>query len=137
MLRTFAESGREETNTFFKKRQSKTPVPTYTSTNTALITSQFFVWTFFFFFSNHRKFFKVPNSDAQMYYVSDLEVCQSFVTLSADLPAVAQGLVRGAGAGREKRGGLREISQPCPSPLVPPWGRCMDYPQAIGVHWAT
>lgn len=59
---------------------------------------------FFFFFPNHRKFFKVPNSDAQMYYVSDLEVCQSFVTVSADLPAVAQGLVRGAGAGRGGKG---------------------------------
>lgn len=29
MLRSFAESGREETNIFSKERQSKTPVPTY------------------------------------------------------------------------------------------------------------
>lgn len=55
-----------------------------------------------------------------MDYISDLEVCQSSVTLSADQPAVAQGLVRGAGGGSGVKGwkGLRKGSQPYPSTLA-------------------
>lgn len=113
-------SSREEAGIFLKERRCKIPVPRYTRTNTALITSQFLVWTFFFLTT--RKFFKVPNLDAQMDYISDLRPCQSPVTLSADLPAVAQRVVRGAR-------GLQAVPQPCPSP-APSLGASYGWPQA-------
>lgn len=62
-----------------------------------------------------------------MDYISDLGACQSPVTLSADLPVVAQGVVG-------VPGGLQAVSQLCLSP-GPPWGCCMDLPNPL--HWVT
>lgn len=52
-------------------------------------------------------------------------MCQSPVTVSADLPAVAQGVVRGVR-------GPQSVPQPCSSPR-PPWGRSGDYPNPVQV----
>ena len=70
--------------------------------------------------------------------ISDLEVCQSSVSPSADEPAVAQGPVRGAGRERGGAGeGLRAVSPPCPSTLALPASTVWtDYLQAPGLYWA-
>lgn len=52
---------------------------------------------------------------------------QSFVTLSADLPAVAQGAARGTG-------GPQAVSQRCPSPLALPRGAGWITPQPTGIY---
>ena len=56
-----------------------------------------------------------------MDYISDLGACQSPVTLSTDLPAVAQGVVGVPG--------LQLVPQPCPSPR-PSLGALYGPPQA-------
>lgn len=62
-----------------------------------------------------------------MDYIVYLEVCQSSVTLSADQPAVTQGMGGGGGVGE----GLGRDPSPDRTPS-PPWGHCMDSPQATG-----
>lgn len=89
---------REEVNIFFFKKRtiedSNSEIHKYKfcSHNKPVSCLDFF----FFFPVTTRKFFKVPNLDAQMDYILELGLCQSPVTVTAYLPAVAEGVGRGA-----------------------------------------